>query len=302
MLSLALDHSGGSPLQILCLGSHADDIEIGCGGTLLKIIESHRNVKVHWIVFSASEQRAIEAQTSATKFLEGAAETQIEVKAFRDGFFPYVGYDIKEFFEGLKRRCSPNLIFTHYRDDRHQDHRLISDLTWNTYRDHLILEYEIPKYDGDLGSPNCFVPLDTPPASARSGGSQSCSKRSRIATGLPKTLSFPCTIERSNWAAGGYAEALPSESYARRHPRIDNHFFAGTGTRWTQSQCSGRISGLASLLPWSRPERHLRADSITVVTSTGRCRMALSGTTVRTCRIRRTSISSNSSSTWSAAG
>ncbi|MEP7308703.1 MAG: PIG-L deacetylase family protein [Acidobacteriota bacterium] len=160
MLSLALDHSGDSPLRVLCLGCHADDIEIGCGGTLLKLLESHRQVSVHWIVFSASEQRAIEAQTSAARFLEGAAETQIEVKNFRDGFFPYVGYDIKEYFEGLKRRFSPNLIFTHYREDRHQDHRLISDLTWNTYREHLILEYEIPKYDGDLGSPNCFVPLD----------------------------------------------------------------------------------------------------------------------------------------------
>ena len=160
MLSLALDKSGDSPLRILCLGCHADDIEIGCGGTLLKLIESHRQVSVHWIVFSASEQRAIEAQTSAARFLAGAAETQVEVKSFRDGFFPYVGYDIKEFFEGLKRRFSPDLIFTHYREDRHQDHRLISDLTWNTYREHLILEYEIPKYDGDLGSPNCFVPLD----------------------------------------------------------------------------------------------------------------------------------------------
>jgi LmbE family N-acetylglucosaminyl deacetylase len=159
MLNVTLGRSA-APRRILCLGSHSDDLEIGCGGTLLKLIEADADVRVHWIVFSASEARAAEARTSAMKFLDGAAEREIEVQAFRDGFFPYVGYDIKQFFEELKRRCSPDLIFTHYREDRHQDHRLISDLTWNTYRDHLILEYEIPKYDGDLGSPNCFVPLD----------------------------------------------------------------------------------------------------------------------------------------------
>jgi LmbE family N-acetylglucosaminyl deacetylase len=160
MLTLALGRRGGSPLQILCLGAHSDDLEIGCGGTLRKLIESNGDLRVHWIVFSASGQRAIEAEKSATRFLAGAAHTEIVVKNFRDGFFPYLGYDIKEFFEELKPRCTPDLVFTHYREDRHQDHRLISDLTWNTYRDHLILEYEIPKYDGDLGSPNIFVPLD----------------------------------------------------------------------------------------------------------------------------------------------
>jgi LmbE family N-acetylglucosaminyl deacetylase len=162
MLNIALDRSGRAPLQILCLGAHADDLEIGCGGTLRKLIESNDSLSVYWIVFSASGQRAIEAQASATRFLAGAARMEIAVKNFRDGFFPYLGYEIKEFFEELKPTCSPDLIFTHYRDDRHQDHRLISDLTWNTYRDHLILEYEIPKYDGDLGSPNLFVPLDEP--------------------------------------------------------------------------------------------------------------------------------------------
>jgi LmbE family N-acetylglucosaminyl deacetylase len=160
MLPLRFGRNGGQPLRVLCLGSHSDDIEIGCGGTLLKLIESHTNVSVHWVVLSAGEQRGLEARASAKKFLEGAAAKQIEVQAFRDGFFPYVGYEIKQFFEELKPRCSPDVIFTHYRDDRHQDHRLVSDLTWNTYRDHLILEYEIPKYDGDLGSPNCFMPLD----------------------------------------------------------------------------------------------------------------------------------------------
>src|SRR5437868_2825998 len=127
MLSLALGTTGGSPLRVLCLGAHSDDLEIGCGGTLLKIIEAYGNVAVDWIVFSATETRAIEAQTSAMKFLAGARRTEVEIKAFRDGFFPYLGHDIKQFFEELKRRCSPDLIFTHYRGDRHQDHRLISD-------------------------------------------------------------------------------------------------------------------------------------------------------------------------------
>ncbi len=160
MLNFSPAGQSGSPLQILCLGSHSDDIEIGCGGTLLKLLESRTNVNVHWVVFSAVEARRSEATTSAMRFLEGAASTEVEVQGFRDGFFPYVAYDIKQFFEGLKQRCAPDLIFTHCREDRHQDHRLISDLTWNTYRNHLILEYEIPKYDGDLGSPNVFVHLD----------------------------------------------------------------------------------------------------------------------------------------------
>jgi LmbE family N-acetylglucosaminyl deacetylase len=159
MLNIAPGRDHGGPLKILCLGSHSDDLEIGCGGTLLKLIAARKDVTVHWVVFSADEQRAAEARASAARILEGAQQ-HVEVKGFRDGFFPYVGYDVKQYFEELKRRCSPDLIFTHYREDRHQDHRLISDLTWNTFRDHLILEYEIPKYDGDLGSPNFFVHLD----------------------------------------------------------------------------------------------------------------------------------------------
>lgn len=162
MTSLSLNSNGGSPLTVLCLGSHSDDVEIGCGGTLLKLIAGGNQVRVGWVVFSGSEERADEARASASRFLEGAAEQHVEIKAFRDGFLPYVGYDVKQSFEDLKQRWVPDVIFTHYRDDRHQDHRLISDLTWNTFRNHLILEYEIPKYDGDLGSPNVFVHLDEP--------------------------------------------------------------------------------------------------------------------------------------------
>ena len=159
MLPVNLSQSRTAPLKILCLGAHADDIEIGCGGTVLELLSSQRSVEFFWIVFSSGAEREREARTSAALFLEQAGHKEVIVKDFRDGFFPFDGARIKEFFEELKRRISPDLIFTHYRDDRHQDHRTISDLTWNTWRNHLILEYEIPKYDGDLGSPNCFVPL-----------------------------------------------------------------------------------------------------------------------------------------------
>jgi len=159
MLPVSLSSSRTAPLKIMCLGAHADDIEIGCGGTVLQLVSGHRNLEFFWVVFSSGREREREARTSAAFFLEQAEHKEVIVKDFRDGFFPFDGARIKEFFEELKARVSPDLIFTHYRDDRHQDHRTISDLTWNTWRRHLILEYEIPKYDGDLGSPNWFVPL-----------------------------------------------------------------------------------------------------------------------------------------------
>jgi len=146
--------------RLLCLGAHSDDIEIGCGGTIIAILERYENVIVHWLVFSSNEERAREALASAGVFLAGARHQEVSIKGFRDGFFPFQGEQIKEEFEAVKQRFSPDLVLTHYRDDRHQDHRLISDLTWNTFRNHLILEYEIPKYDGDIGSPNFFVPLE----------------------------------------------------------------------------------------------------------------------------------------------
>jgi LmbE family N-acetylglucosaminyl deacetylase len=157
---LRLSHAPDEMLTILCLGAHSDDIEIGCGGTILRLIGEYNYVHVVWIVCSAIGQRANEARQSAGFFLGSADDKTVIVKDYRDGFFPYIGAEIKEYFELLKQDCSPDIIFTHYRHDRHQDHRVISDLTWNTFRSHLILEYEIPKYDGDLGSPNLFVGLD----------------------------------------------------------------------------------------------------------------------------------------------
>jgi len=162
MLKLKLDSQTNLPYRILCLGAHPDDIEIGCGGTTLSLIQKYQDIDVRWVVFGANPERAPEARISADRILGRAGSRTIIVKDFRDGYFPFVGSVIKEYFEQLKKEFSPDLIFTHYRKDLHQDHRLISDLTWNTFRDHLILEYEIPKYDGDLGSPNVFVPLDEP--------------------------------------------------------------------------------------------------------------------------------------------
>lgn len=160
MLPLGLPADPAAPLTLLCLGAHADDIEIGCGGTLLQLLATRTNVRVVWVVFSSPGERGREARASASLFLKQAAgPPRVIVQNFRDGFFPYEGAKIKECFEDLKKEVDPDLIFTHYRLDRHQDHRTISDLTWNTWRRHLIVEYEIPKYDGDLGQPNCFVPL-----------------------------------------------------------------------------------------------------------------------------------------------
>jgi LmbE family N-acetylglucosaminyl deacetylase len=149
----------GTPLTVLCLGAHSDDIEIGCGGTILRLVES-RSVIVHWMVFGADSTRANEASVSANLFLTGAVDRTVVIEDFEDGFFPFHGAAVKARFEQLKAAVSPDLIFTHYRDDRHQDHRLISDLTWNTFRHHLVVEYEVPKYDGDLGQPNFYVRLD----------------------------------------------------------------------------------------------------------------------------------------------
>jgi LmbE family N-acetylglucosaminyl deacetylase len=160
MLNLRFHKPSDRPFRLLCLGAHSDDIEIGCGGTILKLLEDYRGAAVRWIVFSSSPERAREARDSAAAFLERVGEKEVVVKTYRDGFFPYLGGQIKDDFEALKREFNPDLVFTHYRDDRHQDHRLISDLTWNTFRNHHVLEYEIPKYDGDLGQPNFFVPLE----------------------------------------------------------------------------------------------------------------------------------------------
>lgn len=155
-----LNAAPGHPIKILCLGAHSDDIEIGCGGTLLRLIKEYDNLDIHWIVFCSNEIRAQEAASSANSYLENVKHKQIIINKYRDGFLPYLGSEVKDYFEHMIKKISPDIIFTHQRNDLHQDHRLVSDLTWNTFRDHLILEYEIPKFDGDLGVPNFFVKLE----------------------------------------------------------------------------------------------------------------------------------------------
>lgn len=152
--------TSGRPFRVTCLGAHSDDIEIGCGGAILRLIAERPDAEITWVVLSSGAQRDREARASAARFLRGARRADVLVRSFRNGYFPFVGAEIKDFFEELKRHDPPDIIFTHYRDDRHQDHRVVSDLTWQTWRDHCVLEYEVPKYDGDLGIPNGFVVLE----------------------------------------------------------------------------------------------------------------------------------------------
>jgi LmbE family N-acetylglucosaminyl deacetylase len=183
MLGLAFAGSP-EPFQLLCLGAHPDDIEIGCGGSILRLIAEQPGMSVRWVVFSGSERRRAEAQSAARHFLAGCADAEISVRDFRDGFFPSQHAEIKDAFELLKRDYRPSLVLTHYRDDLHQDHRLIAELTHNTFRDHLVWEYEIPKYDGDLGNPNLFFPLSR----------EHC--RRKVATLLEH---FPSQSQRASW-------------------------------------------------------------------------------------------------------
>jgi len=159
MLRLQLPSPARGRLKLLCVGAHSDDIEIGCGGTVLRLL-SERKVEVDWVVFSASAAREREARKAAKLFLARAAAARVAVKRFRDGYFPAQFSRLKDEFEKLKRKGSPDLILCPSRQDAHQDHRAVAELVWNTFRDHFVLEYEIPKYDGDLGAPAFFVPLD----------------------------------------------------------------------------------------------------------------------------------------------
>jgi len=158
MLSATLGERS-QPLKLLCLGAHADDIEIGCGGTLLRLLRERPGSSVRWVVFAANPIREAEARASAASFLTSAGTSEVTVHHFRESYFPSVVSEIKDAFESLKRAYQPDLVLCHRKLDAHQDHRVIAELVWNTYRDHAIWEYEIPKYDGDLGLPNVYVPL-----------------------------------------------------------------------------------------------------------------------------------------------
>lgn len=160
MIQLNLQRTTAKPLTVLCLGAHSDDIEIGCGGTVLRLAEQYPDAVFHWVVFSAIGVRELEARRAASLFVSPERLQGPLLKSFPDGFLPFVGAEVKQVFEELKA-LSPDLIFTHNGKDAHQDHRVLSELTWNTFRNHLILEYEIPKYDGDMGRPSVFVPLES---------------------------------------------------------------------------------------------------------------------------------------------
>jgi LmbE family N-acetylglucosaminyl deacetylase len=196
--------------RVLCLGAHSDDIEIGCGGTVLRMIDESKDIEFYWLVFSSNPKRAVEAERSAKAFLRGAKRKTIVVKSFRDGFLPYIGAPVKEIFEELKTIFLPDVIFTHFREDLHQDHRLICELTWNTFRNHFILEYEIPKYDADLCSPSFFVPLSNSQARKKVDGLLRHFGTQRNKQWFSKDLFYSLMRVRSIEIAGPtkYAEAF----------------------------------------------------------------------------------------------
>ncbi len=160
MQALDLSRSLGPKPRILCLGAHPDDIEIGCGGTILRLAEQLPGCQWHWVILSGNDTRHEEAREGVRRFLGKDTAVDLRLQSFRDGYLPTEAAVVKDFFESIKSEIQPDLILTHYESDRHQDHRLVSELTWNTWRDHLILEYEIPKFDGDLGRPQAFFDFD----------------------------------------------------------------------------------------------------------------------------------------------
>jgi LmbE family N-acetylglucosaminyl deacetylase len=160
MMGLKLQPQATRPLNVLCIGAHSDDIEIGCGGTVLRLAREYPDAVFHWLVLSAIGVREAEARKAAGLFA-GEQIGELLLKSFPDGFMPYVGAEIKGIFELLKATVEPDVILCTSKKDAHQDHRLVAELTWNTFRNHLILEYEIPKYDGDMGQPSVFVPLES---------------------------------------------------------------------------------------------------------------------------------------------
>jgi LmbE family N-acetylglucosaminyl deacetylase len=214
MLPLVLAPPPRGGYELLCLGPHSDDIEIGCGGTLLRLLREAPVRVVTWVVLSGNAERAREARSAARRIVGRRAEARIVQRTFRDGFFPYVGAEVKEFFEDLKREVRPDLVFAPYREDRHQDHRLVSDLAYNTFRDHVLLEYEIMKVDGDLGRPNLYVALDEPTVTRKIAVLEECfgSQRDRrwFSEDAFRGLMRLRGIEAI--APSGYAEAF----YARK--------------------------------------------------------------------------------------
>lgn len=166
MIGLQLPADLRDPV-VLCLGAHCDDIEIGCAGTLMTLSERHPLLKMHWVVFTAEGQREAETRAAAQLLARRPDQITVDVHALPPSWLPTRWSEAKEIMEGVRRRWQPHLVFTHRLEDRHQDHRTIAELTWNSFRDHLVLEYEISKYEGDLGQPNLYVPLSRRVAEAK---------------------------------------------------------------------------------------------------------------------------------------
>ena len=204
----------GEGMRLLCLGAHADDIEIGCGGTILHLLKAFPKTQVDWVVFTSGATREKEARRAASDFLQHAASSRVTVFEFEDGFLPNRWDAVKRKFEEIKSGCNPDLIFSHYEHDRHQDHRLVNELTWNTFRNHAILEYEIPKFDGDLGNPSVFVPLDESEVSQKVALLLDCYQTQRDKHWFDEeTFRSLCRIRGMECRSpSGYAEAF----YARK--------------------------------------------------------------------------------------
>ncbi len=196
--------------SVLFLGAHCDDIEIGCGAAIMRLLDEYPQVHLHWVIFSSDKTRAGETRQAALRLCGADRAPVLTFRTFRNGYFPYIGADVKDAFEEIKATVQPDLIFTHYREDRHQDHRMISDLTWNTFRDHMILEYEIPKYDGDLGRPGFYIPVSEAIAERKVATLMDCFESQRMKhwfapetiKGLMRLRGVECA------AASGYAEAF----------------------------------------------------------------------------------------------
>jgi LmbE family N-acetylglucosaminyl deacetylase len=218
MRLLTLDIPSDAPLHVLCIGAHADDIEIGCGGTVRQLVEQRPGSSVQWWVVTADDNREREARTAAERLLGGTCHLEIAVSRFRDGYIPSQLEAVKDAFNTFRRDSDPDIIFTHTLHDRHQDHRALADLTWNTWRDHFILEYEVPKWEGDLGQPNLYVPLDEASVQSKLDTLLSCF------TTQESKLWFDETTFRSLLrlrgvecrASSGYAEAFHARKVAIR--------------------------------------------------------------------------------------
>ncbi len=196
--------------SILFLGAHCDDIEIGCGAAIIRLLDEYPQAHHHWVIFSSDETRAGETRQAVLRLYGADRAPALTFRTFRNGYFPFVGAEVKDAFEDIKATVQPDLIFTHHREDRHQDHRMVSELTWNTFRDHMILEYEIPKYDGDLGQPGFYIPISETIAERKVTTLMDCFETQRTKhwfapdtfKGLMRLRGVECA------AASGYAEAF----------------------------------------------------------------------------------------------